>query len=273
MRVRGIGALLALAPAVLRAQDSAEIYEQKIRRQGKAVIDRCIQALGGDRFLLMRNRVEQGMVFSFYREDLNGLDRAIIYTSYDLNPTPGKLSVRERESFGKKKEENGAVLFTEREAFEVTFRGARPIPDDRFNRYRDSVMHDVFYILLQRLKEPGMIFEYQRGDLFESRPVDIVNITDSENRVTTVYVDRLNHLPVRQVFQRRNDVTHEMNEEVTVYALYRDVGGGVQWPFSIQRSRDGEKVYQMFASSVQIDQDLPDRLFTLPSGIKMLKPQ
>ncbi len=261
--------LIPLMAATLFGQD----YLKSIQDKGKKVLDQCIEALGGDRFLSMKNRVEAGMVFSFYRDDINGLERATIYTEYIDAPLNGKLSVRERESFGKKKEEDGAVLFTEREGYDISYRGARPLSNERFDRFTDSTLHDFFYILRQRLKEPGLLVEYQGADLWETRPVDIINITDSQNRVTTVYIDRFNHLPIRQLFRRRNAVTGDMNEEVTLFSKYRDVGNGVQWPYAIQRNRDGEKVYQMFATDVRINQNLADSLFTLPGGIKMLKPE
>ena len=43
------------------------------------------------------------------------------------------------------------------------------------------------------------------------------------------------------------------------------------WPFSIIRERDGEKVFQMFAESVTVNNNLPAKLFSLPQGIKILK--
>jgi hypothetical protein len=61
-------------------------------------------------------------------------------------------------------------------------------------------------------------------------------------------------------------------EEVTVYSKYRDAGNGVQWPFDIQRFRNDQKIFQMYADSVEVDKGLSDDLFTLPAGIKMLKP-
>jgi hypothetical protein len=274
MTARRLLALLLLAASTAAAQDAAQDYEKKIRDKAKQVLGQCTEALGGQRFFAIRNRVEQGMLYSFYREEMNGLDHATIYVSYDLTPTPGKLSVRERESFGKKnkKEEFGADLFTRDEGYEITWRGARPLSKETFARYQDSTLHDFFYILLQRYHEPGMIFECTKSDLIENRPADIVDITDSENRVTSVYIDRFNHLPLRQVYRRRNAVTNDLNEEVTIFAKYRDVGGGVMWPFEITRTRDGERVLQKFATSVQINQDLPESLFTLPSGIDILKP-
>jgi hypothetical protein len=104
----------------------------------------------------------------------------------------------------------------------------------------------------------------------DNQPVEIVDITDSANRVVTVYFQRSTKLPIRQVTERRDPKTNERNEEVTVYSKFRDVGGGVMWPFAVQRERNGEKIFSMFAESVKINQDLTDNLFTLPADMKIL---
>lgn len=236
--------------------------------RAKRVLDECVAALGGPQFIAMRDRVEEGRAYSFYRDKLSGLSIATISTQY-LTPALGKLSVREREDFGKKKD-SGSVLFTETEAYQVTFRGAQPLPKDRFDRYRDTTMHDIFYILHQRMKEDGMFFESRGSDVLDNRQVEIVDITDAENRTTTVYIDQVTHFPVRQVFYRRNPITKDRDEEVTLFTKYRDAGG-VQWPFTIERDRNGEKIYQIFAESVHINRDLPDSLFALPAGVHMIK--
>ena len=57
---------------------------------------------------------------------------------------------------------------------------------------------------------------------------------------------------------------------MTRYTKFRDVGGGVMWPFTIQRERNGEKIFEIFSESVSINQGLTDNLFTLPSGMKVL---
>ncbi len=248
---------------------------QTAQERGKQIIDQTLAALGGDRYLGMQDRVESGRVYSFFREELSGLSRATIYTRYLQAPEPkkpGMLLVRERDAFGKD-ERNGAVLFTEDNAYQITFRGARPLPADRFDRYKDSVLHNVFYILRQRLGEPGLIIERKASDIIENQPVDIVDITDSDNRVVTVYIHYSTHLPVRQVYYRRDPKTGERNEELTIYSKYRDAGGGVQWPYDIQRFRNGEKVYQIFSDSVEVNKGLTDSLVLLPADMKMLKPE
>jgi len=93
-------------------------------------------------------------------------------------------------------------------------------------RYRDTTLHNIFYILRQRLEEPGLIFESRGSEILDNQPVEIVEITDAENRTVKLYRSRQTRLPVRQVFFRRNAVTRERDEEVTLFSKYRDVGNG-----------------------------------------------
>ncbi len=126
--------------------------------KAKKVIDDAVAALGGEKFLTMEDRIESGRAYSFYREQLSGLSIAKIYTRYI---TPGNsaqdLGVREKQTFGKA--EDSAVLFREDGAWDITFRGARLLEQDRVTRYHDTTLRNIFYILRQRLKEPGLTFE------------------------------------------------------------------------------------------------------------------
>jgi hypothetical protein len=106
----------------------------------------------------------------------------------------------------------------------------------------------------------------------DNRPVEIVDITDADNDTTTVYFDQTTKLPMRQAFNRRNPVTKDKDEEITIFSKYRDVGG-VKWPYDVQRMRNGEIIFQIYADSVKINQSLPQKLFELPAGATMLKAQ
>jgi hypothetical protein len=100
--------------------------------------------------------------------------------------------------------------------------------------------------------------------------VEIVDITDSANRGVTVHFQTSTKLPVRQMTERRDPKTNTKIEEITRFTKFRDVGGGVMWPFTIQRERDGQKIYEIFSETVTINHGLTDNLFTLPAGIKIL---
>lgn len=262
--MRLLGAIL-LAAALGNGQPAGE--------RGRRLIEEAIAALGGERFRNMRDRVESGRAYSFYRDELSGLARATIYTRYLQprdGPQAGSLLVRERQSFGNN-EDRGAVLFTEKEGYQITFRGARPLPPETLERYRETTLHNVLYILRQRLAEPGIHIEWRASDIWQGQRVEVVEISDAENRSVTLYLSASSRLPVRQVFYRRDPQTRRRVEEVTIYSKYRDVGG-VQWPFVIERERDGEKIFQMYSEKVEINRGLTDELFTLPANIKILKP-
>jgi hypothetical protein len=239
--------------------------------RGKRVVDEALKALGGDAYLHMQDRIESGRAYSFYRGRLSGLSLAKVYTKYEAGPeppVPGKIWVRERDAFGKQEEDN--YIFREDGAWEITFRGAEPLPDQRVANFKDSTLRNILYILRHRLGEPGLTFYSLGSDFWENRPVEIVEITDADNQTVTVYFDRLNKLPVRQMFKRKNPEYKDFDTEVTLFAKYRDVGGGVQWPFDIRRDRNGEKIFEMYSDSVEINKDLKDSLFTLPPNVKML---
>jgi len=258
---------IACALPLLAALACAETNQER----GKRVINEALSALGGEKFLGMQDRVEFGRAYSFYREELSGLSFAKIYTRYLTRPeppVPGFLGVRERQAFGKK--EDSSVLFNENDAFEITFRGARKIPAEQYDRFRESTFRNVFYILRQRMGEPGLIFESRGSDVVDNQPVERVDITDHDNRVITVDFQVSTKLPVRQVTVRRDPKTNERIEEVSRFTKFRDVGGGVMWPFVMQRVRDGEKIFEIFSESVTINQGLTDNIFTLPSDMKIL---
>ncbi len=254
-----------LFAAFAAAQPAAPVTS--IEARAKRVIDEAVAALGGRKFLSMEDRIESGRAYSFYRDQLSGLSIATIYTRYVTvaeGKTGSELGVLEREAFGKN-EDSGYVLFRENRGWEVNYHGFKEVESDRFDRYRDTTLHDILYLLRVRLNEPGLIFESRDYDVIENQPVEIVDITDSQNRVITAYFHETTKLPVRQAWVWRDPKTKERNEEITRFARYQEVNG-IQWPEQITRERNGEKVYQIFSDSVLINQDLTDSQFAVPTG-------
>lgn len=244
----------------MRAQTSTD--------KGKQIVDQAITALGGDRFVHMQSRVAGGRVYSFFHDQLSALDVAKIYTEY-LPRKPGKgLAVREREVLGKK--HDYSYLFLEDQAWDITYRGARPVDAETWDRYARTTENDIFYILKVRRNEPGMIFDYVGSEVYLSTHVEVVDITDAQDRTVRVYFDHNTMLPTRETYTWFDPDTKQRNDAETQFDKYRDAGG-VMWPYTIERQRNGYKTYQMFATSVQVDQPLPAKIFELPPGATVLK--
>jgi len=258
---RAAGLILAFALLAAAADETRQ-------DRGKRVLNEAVEALGGNAFLHMEDRIETGRMYSFYREQISGFSNAIIYTRY-VAPKPGKVGILEREIFGKKQDE-GSLLFTEDGAWDLTFHGARPFDDKRWNNYQDSTRRNIFYILRQRLNEPGLSLYSQGSDMYERMPVEIVDITDADGVTVTVYFDKTTKLPIRQTSRRRNPEFKDWDTEVSIYGKFRDVGGGVKWPYDIKRERNGEKVYEMYSESVEVNKSVKDNIFTIPANLKIL---
>jgi hypothetical protein len=241
---------------------------ETVPNKGRQVIDAAVTGLGGDRFLNMRTRISSGRIYGFFHDQLSGLDLAKVYVEY-LPPGSGPgLRVREREVLGKK--QDYSYLYLPDKAYDVTFRGARPISDEQWDRYARSTENDILYILRERLNEPGMQFDYVGSEVYLSRHVEVVDVTDAKERTVRVYFDFNTKLPVRETYQWMDEQTRTRNDAETHYDKYRDAGG-VMWPFSIEHHRNGYKAYQLFADKVEIDQPIPPGTFDLPGGIKILK--
>lgn len=257
-----------LAILIGGAAARAETNQQK----GRRIVDEAVAALGGDAFLNMQTRVESGRIYGFYHEKLNGLGLSTLYTTYLKRPDPPDpkvLAVRVRDARGKKLDD--VLLYGEDCFYEVTFRGARPLSDQLEKQWRMAMMHNIFYIMRERLGEPGLIFESRGRDFFENRPVEIVEITDANNDTVTVYFDQLTKLPTRQSYIRRDPIDDSKVEEVTIFSKYREAGDGVTWPYTIRRERNGEKIFEMYSESVEINKDLKASLFALPPHLQILK--
>ena len=259
---------LSLLPAGVCAQ------EPKTPERARRVVDAALQAMGGGAYLGMQDRVEEGRSYSFYNEKLSGLSRAKIYTRYLTRPEPPKagfIGIRERQAFGKK--EDVYIVFNEEGGYEITYRGAMPLPKETIERYTSSLSHNILYTLRMRIGEVGMTFESLGTDTHENQPCERIEIIDSTNSATSVWFHQSTKLPVKQKWEHRDPKTRERIEETTIFDKYRDAGGGAMWPFVVRRERNGFRVFEMYADSIQINQGLTDALFTLGSEMKVRDPK
>ena len=255
--------LSALAPAVLRAQ--------KGPARAKELIGKITHALGGDAFRNMQSRLEAGRAYSFYNEELTGLSIARIYTRYlkpELAPSANAVLMEQRQVFGKK--QDVAAIITPKNAWEITFRGARDLGEERVQQFRDTTLRDVFYMLRIRLEEPDFGADAQGTDVVENQPVEAIDFFDKQNRQVTVWFNANTLLPLKQRFVHFDGKVGRRREEITRYSKYRDVGNGVMWPYDIQRERDGDKIYQMFSEEVKAGGPVDSGMFQLPPGMIVL---
>lgn len=266
-------AISAAVLATLFAFDAPRPAAAETRQeQGKRLVLESLELMGGDAFLQVRNLTLEGRAYSFYRQNLSGLAVFTRYETYEpmLADAPADwLPVSRRDIYTEKGDYY--ALYKNGQGWEVTFRGARPLPEDRMDEYRDSMRRNYFYFLRYRLDEPDLYFYYKGTEIVNNVPADTVEISDRDGESITIYLRMSDRLPLQQVYLRRDPKTRVPYEEKSIWSKYRDVDG-VKIPWNIRQERDGDKTFEFFGRAAAINQSLDAGLFDLGKDVPKLDP-
>lgn len=243
---------------------------QTRQERGEQLVLDSLEKMGGKAFLAVGTTRIQGRAYSFYNAQVRGLARITVYDRYEEmlpNQDSKWLPVSRREVYTEKGDYYS--LFRNGRGWEITFQGARPLAPDVMDRYRIGVRRDLFYFLRYRLDEPGLYYYHTGVEIVDNQPTDAVEITDAEGDAFTVYLRQNDGLPHQQLYLRRDPKTRIPFEEKTIWSKYRPSGYALL-PWNVRKERDGDKIYEQFASSFEVNRQLKGKIFDLPAKITML---
>jgi len=228
------------------AQPAVDPAADKNATKARTVLDAMVKALGGDTWLNLKNVVREGHLAAFHRGDPD--PGTLLFNDCHMWPD------RDRFEYGKHKD---VYQFYEgRKGIEVTFRGAKPLPQDQVDDFLRRRDHSIETAVKVWLKDPKTILVYEGQRMAERHMADQVTLISAENESITIQTDAQTHLPLSRSFQWRDPLYKDKNTEVEEYAAYRDVDG-VATPYSITRMHNDETVRQMYIDKVHYNVDLP----------------
>lgn len=240
------------APAIPADQENA--------RKAKAAVDQAIQALGGQAYLTVRDREQQGRGYSFHHGRESGGGPFWSFTEFP-----------DKERVEKTKERDIAELYVGNKAYEITYKGARAIEQKDLEDYLRLRKFSLDMVLRTWVNDPGVIFLYEGPAIAAQHPAAQVTLINSQNESVTLYFDTDTHLPVKKTFSWRDPVDKQKNLEEEVYENYRAVSG-IMAPFNVTRFFNGDMARQRFLNSVTINQGLDQAMFDPNSGYNPNKP-
>ncbi len=252
------------APAALLGQSRQE--------EGARLVREAFDSVGGERFLAIQTQVRSGRAYSFYNRQVRGTARITIYDRFDAmreDAKPEWLPLKRREVYTEKGDYY--ALFLNGTGYEVTYRGVVPEPDDFMERYRQESRRDMFYFFRYRRDEAGLYYYHQGTEIIDNVPCDAVDIVDAAGDAITLYLRKSDGLPVQQQYLRRDRKTRIPYEEKSVFGRYKPVGDCLL-PWVIRRERDGEKVFELYSDSYEVNRPLSGSVFSLPNDLPMLPP-
>jgi hypothetical protein len=247
------------APQVTRTQTPDDAAAQNAAK-ARAALNAMVQALGGQAWLDMKNRMRHGHIAAFYhgQPDLGTTE------FWEFHSWPDS----DRTEYTKHRDV--VQFYVGREGWEVTYRGKKPLPQelvDDFLRRRD---HSIETAVKVWLKDPKTILVYEGQRMVERHLGDQVTLISPQNEAITILMDTQTHLPLRRSFQWRDPIYKDKNLDAEEYADYHVVDG-LPTPFSITRYKNDEMIRELFVDRVEFNRQLPDDFWSVEAAARRIK--
>ncbi len=246
-----LAAILIFLAAVAGAQETASVSTaQENSRKARTLLDRAIQALGGQAYLSIQDISQEGRTYSFHHGEPNSLG-TLFWRFY-------KFPDKERVELTKQRDV--VYIINGDKGYEITFKGtAEQSPKDLADVLRRR-HYSLEWVLRKWLNEPGIALFYDGPTVAEQKPVEQVSLMNAKNEGVTLYLNSDDYLPVKKSYSWRDPTDKQRNVEEEVYDNYRLVQG-IMTPHTITRFYNGDMAGQRFLTSVTYNRGLSDSKF------------
>jgi len=238
------------------ANSQAQIpVDQENSRKARAIIDQAIEALGGQNYLNIRNREQQGRTYSMHhgQQTSNG----VLFWSFSEFPDKERVELT--------KERDVAELYIGSKGYEITYKGAHPIEEKDLTDYMRRRRYSLDIVLRSWANDPSVVLLYEGAATAAQHPAQQVTLINAKDESVTLYFDTDTHLPVKKSFTWRDPIDRQKNLEEEVYENYRQVSG-VMAPYNVTRFFNGDMAGERFMFNVTINQSLNPAMFDPNSG-------
>jgi hypothetical protein len=223
--------------------------------KAKAIIEQGIQALGGEIYLTIRDREQQGRGYGFHHGNPTGGGGPF----WSFSEFPDK----ERVEFTK--ERDIAQVFVGDKGYEITFKGPHPVEQKDLDDYLRLRHYSLDRVLRTWINDPGVVMLFEGNAIAAQHSAYQVTLVNAQNESVTLYFDTDSHLPIKKSFEWRDPVDKQKNLEEEVYDNYRPVSG-IMAPHNVTRYFNGDMSNQRYLTSVTINQGLDPAMFDPNSG-------
>jgi hypothetical protein len=245
------------ASAIPSAQSSVDTNDPTA---GRKLLDKMVEALGGDAW---RNRTDysaNGQSGTFYKGTANPY--VATFEQYvRLQPFGERLVIVSKQGvLIPTTKRDVAVIWTTDKGYEVTYRGKKELPEKDVTEFFLYRNHSLDTVMLNWLKQPGVLINYLGTALVDRKVADRVSILTESNDGVTLDLDENTHLPINLTFKWRDPIYKDFNTEVQDYDDYHPIDG-VMTPLTLTRFHNGDMTGQVYLKEVHYNIHLPADLF------------
>lgn len=248
--------LHAQASAIPSAQSSPDTNDPQA---GRKLLDKMVAALGGPAWLNRTDYSASGQTGTFYKGSANPY-----VTQFEryvrLKPFGERTIIVSKQGvFIPTTKRDVAIIWTADKGYEVTYKGKKELPEKDVKEFFLYQNHSLDTVMLNWLKQPGVLITYEGTELIDRKVADKVSILTASNDGVTLDLDEFTHLPISLTFQWRDPVYKDFNTEVQQYDDYHPIEG-VMTPLTLTRLHNGDMTTQVFLKEVHYNVHFPPDL-------------
>jgi hypothetical protein len=250
------------APPQPGAQPAVNMNDSDNARQARALLEKTIEALGGQPYLTYENRVEEGRYYPLYhgRTNSTGIpyryyveypdkDRFEVLRMKDIHIIPGEIDIGGVKS----KKVDLALIHNGDKGYEVTYKGTAAQEPLDLENYLRRRQHSLEWIFRKWIRDPNVAFFYDGIAVVDGKATEGVTLLNGQNDSVSVF-------PIKISYSWRDPKDKQKNVEEEIYDSYKLVQG-IWTPHSITRYFNGETSQQRFINTASYNLKLPDSMF------------
>jgi hypothetical protein len=252
-----LAALVLVAPVRTQTGDDTAA---KNTQQARTALNAMVEALGGQKWLDVKNKETVGHVAAFFqgRPDL-GTTETFEYHQW---PDHDRIDVT--------KHRDVVEFFIGDQGWELTYLGKKAMEKDLLEDYLRRRDHSIEVAVKVWMKNPNTILIFEGQHLAERHLADQVTLISPQNEAITILMDAQTHLPLRRVFQWRDPIYHDKDTDAEEYDDYHNIDG-LPTPFTISRYKNDDPTRQYYVTKVIYNQQLPPDFWDVDAVARHIK--
>jgi hypothetical protein len=221
----------------------------QIDPQAQELLDRAVQALGGQAFLRAKSLTTRGRIFAIADGVTTG-----------FAPFESTVEYPEKRRFAYGKGKPVILVNNGERGWQLDRYGMIRQPPEQVRRWRLANRYSLENLLRRLIHEPGLLIQDGGTDFVDALPVRVLALVDAQQVQVKLYLNKAKFLPVRITYRVQNPETHEWDEFAEVYGDYRKFQE-IQTPMHITRFLNGERSSEVFRTAAEYDANYPSSLF------------
>jgi hypothetical protein len=241
--------VFAQTPPATGTAPAKNTLPSRIDPKAQDLLDKAIQALGGQAFLSFKTMSSRGRVFVIYEGSTGG-----------YAPFVNDEEFPDKRRFAYGKEPPVILINNGDKGWELDRYGLIRQDSKRLRRWQMANRYSLEGVLRRVIHEPGVLVSDEGTDFKDLLPVHVLDIFDARHIEVKLYLQRSTFLPVRISYRLQNPADREWTVFAEAYSDYREIQG-IQTPMHLTRYEDDERSAEYFLNSAEYNKEYPPGFF------------